>query len=210
MILEIPKEELQMSKLTTRTWKLYDLLKTNTERWMTQREIYEVLKGEYPIWDGVGDFHNTIARQEIASDIRELNDSDIIQKIILTNTLGVKIANEVEYKDYSVRKWKSIKGMIKRLAYKDNKAKLNGQMKLVFGDSIARDFYETFKTEEEETKHQLDRVVDIFNSDGLTVAFQIEIWRIIDNLKEWGDYRDDMTDDDLADFYQDLYYQGVL
>ena len=198
-----------MSKLTTRTWKLYDLLKTNTERWMTQREIYEVLKGEYPIWDGVGDFHNTIARQEIASDIRELNDSDIIQKIILTNTLGVKIANEVEYKDYSVRKWKSIKGMIKRLAYKDNKAKLNGQMKLVFGDSIARDFYETFKTEEE-TKHQLDRVVDIFNSDGLTVAFQIEIWRIIDNLKEWGDYRDDMTDDDLADFYQDLYYQGVL
>ena len=209
MILEIPKEELQMSKLTTRTWKLYDLLKTNTERWMTQREIYEVLKGEYPIWDGVGDFHNTIARQEIASDIRELNDSDIIQKIILTNTLGVKIANEVEYKDYSVRKWKSIKGMIKRLAYKDNKAKLNGQMKLVFGDSIARDFYETFKTEEE-TKHQLDRVVDIFNSDGLTVAFQIEIWRIIDNLKEWGDYRDDMTDDDLADFYQDLYYQGVL
>jgi hypothetical protein len=210
MILEIPKEELQMSKLTTRTWKLYDLLKTNTERWMTQREIYEVLKGEYPIWDGVGDFHNTIARQEIASDIRELNDSDIIQKIILTNTLGVKIANEVEYKDYSIRKWKSIKGMIKRLAYKDNKAKLNGQMKLVFGDSIARDFYETFKTEEEETKHQLDRVVDIFNSDGLTVAFQIEIWRIIDNLKEWGDYRDDMTDDDLADFYQDLYYQGVL
>jgi hypothetical protein len=209
MILEIPKEELQMSKLTTRTWKLYDLLKTNTERWMTQREIYEVLKGEYPIWDGVGDFHNTIARQEIASDIRELNDSDIIQKIILTNTLGVKIANEVEYKDYSVRKWKSIKGMIKRLAYKDNKAKLNGQMKLVFGDSIARDFYETFKTEEE-TKHQLDRVVDIFNSDGLTVAFQIEIWRIIDNLKEWGDYRDDMSDDDLADFYQDLYYQGVL
>jgi len=209
MILEIPKEELQMSKLTTRTWKLYDLLKTNTERWMTQREIYEVLKGEYPIWDGVGDFHNTIARQEIASDIRELNDSEIIQKIILTNTLGVKIANEVEYKDYSVRKWKSIKGMIKRLAYKDNKAKLNGQMKLVFGDSIARDFYETFKTEEE-TKHQLDRVVDIFNSDGLTVAFQIEIWRIIDNLKEWGDYRDDMTDDDLADFYQDLYYQGVL
>jgi hypothetical protein len=209
MILEIPKEELQMSKLTTRTWKLYDLLKTNTERWMTQREIYEVLKGEYPIWDGVGDFHNTIARQEIASDIRELNDSDIIQKIILTNTLGVKIANEVEYKDYSVRKWKSIKGMIKRLAYKDNKAKLNGQMKLVFGDSIARDFYETFKTEEE-TKHQLDRVVDIFNSDGLTLAFQIEIWRIIDNLKEWGDYRDDMTDDDLADFYQDLYYQGVL
>ena len=198
-----------MSKLTTRTWKLYDLLKTNTERWMTQREIYEVLKGEYPIWDGVGDFHNTIARQEIASDIRELNDSEIIQKIILTNTLGVKIANEVEYKDYSVRKWKSIKGMIKRLAYKDNKAKLNGQMKLVFGDSIARDFYETFKTEEE-TKHQLDRVVDIFNSDGLTVAFQIEIWRIIDNLKEWGDYRDDMTDDDLADFYQDLYYQGVL
>jgi hypothetical protein len=40
--------------------------------------------------------------------------------------------------------------MIRRLAWKDYKAKMDGQMKLVFGDTMARDYYETFVKEYEE------------------------------------------------------------
>lgn len=139
-------------EITSRQWKLYEFLKTTQNRWITQQEIYNALKanGDYTNFDGDDRlFHDSTARMEIGLDIQHLNESYIIQKIILTNSNGVKIANEDEYKAYSLSRWKSLKGMIKRLAWKDNKAKLNGQMKLVFGDSMARDYYETFVNEYE-------------------------------------------------------------
>jgi hypothetical protein len=137
-------------EITSRQWKLYEFLKICSDHFITQLDIYEGLKssGAYPLFEGdYKVFHDSATRKEIGLDIQHLNESDVIQKIILTNSNGVKIADEEEYKVYSLNRWKSIKGMIKRLAWKDNKAKLNGQMKLVFGDSMARDFYETFVQE---------------------------------------------------------------
>ena len=137
-------------EITSRQWKLYEFLKSRSDRFTTQLDIYEGLKdnGDYTMFVGEDKvFHDSLTRMEIGLDIQHLNESDVIQKIILTNSNGVKIADEEEYKVYSLNRWKSIKGMIKRLAWKDNKAKLNGQMKLVFGDSMARDFYETFVEE---------------------------------------------------------------
>jgi hypothetical protein len=147
----IEKGDNNMSyEITSRQWKLYEFLKICSDRFTTQRDIYEGLKdnGDYTMFVGEDKvFHDSLTRMEIGLDIQHLNESDVIQKIILTNSNGVKIADEEEYKVYSLNRWKSIKGMIKRLAWKDNKAKLNGQMKLVFGDSMARDFYETFAEE---------------------------------------------------------------
>jgi len=140
--------------ITSRQWRLYDFLKGNGDSWITQREIYIYFEmnhpNDYTRFDGDEKvFHDSVARMEIGLDLQHLNESAVIQKIILTNSQGVKIANEDEYKQYSLSRWKSIKGMIKRLAWKDHKARLNGQMKLVFGDSLARDYYETFVNEYE-------------------------------------------------------------
>ena len=137
-------------ELTTRQWKLYDLLKDNNDKWLTQREIYERLKDYYRKEEfDEANFHDSGVRYWQTLDIRRINESDVIQKIILSTPQGIKIANEEEYKEYSINRWKSIKGMIKRLAWKDHKAKLNGQMRLVFGDSMARDYFETFAEEYE-------------------------------------------------------------
>lgn len=137
-------------ELTTRQWKLYELLKDNSDKWLTQREIYERLKDHYRKEEfDEANFHDSGVRYWQTLDIRRINESGVIQKIILSTSQGIKIANEEEYKEYSINRWKSIKGMIKRLAWKDHKAKLNGQMKLVFGDSMARDYFETFAEEYE-------------------------------------------------------------
>lgn len=137
-------------ELTTRQWKLYELLKDNSDKWLTQREIYERLKDHYRKEEfDEANFHDSGVRYWQTLDIRRINESGVIQKIILSTPQGIKIANEEEYKEYSINRWKSIKGMIKRLAWKDHKAKLNGQMKLVFGDSMARDYFETFAEEYE-------------------------------------------------------------
>lgn len=130
--------------LTPRQWKLYELLKTTSDRWITQQEIYDILKDDYKGIEVGVNFHDSMARINITNDIQKINESQVIQKIILSTSNGIKIANEEEYRTYSINKWKSIKRMISRLAWKDNKAKLDGQMKLVFGDSMARDYYETF------------------------------------------------------------------
>lgn len=138
-------------ELTTRQWKLYELLKDNADKWLTQREIYERLKDHYRKEEfDEANFHDSGVRYWQTLDIRRINESGVIQKIILSTSQGIKIANEDEYKAYSINRWKSIKGMIKRLAWKDHKAKLNGQMRLVFGDSMARDYFETFAEEYEE------------------------------------------------------------
>jgi hypothetical protein len=103
-----------------------------------------MMKSDYPDYRDGENFHDSAARHFIGLDISHLNQSDVIQKIILSTSQGIKIANAEEYRAYSESKWKSLKRMISRLAWKDHKARLDGQMKLVFGESMARDYYESF------------------------------------------------------------------
>jgi hypothetical protein len=132
-------------KLNTRQWKVYHLLRDNSDKWLSQYEIVARLKEEYGEYtQDPKVFHDSIQRAVLTDDIRQINQSAYIQKIILSSSKGIKIANKEEYEVYSISRWKAIKRMISRLAWKDDKAKLNGQMKLVFGESMARDYYETF------------------------------------------------------------------
>lgn len=194
--------------LTTRQWKLYEFLKGRSDDWTTQREIYEALKEEYEAFTGIGDFHNAPTRVQITNDIRALNDSDVIQKIVLSSSSGVKISSEAEYKEWSVARWNSLKGMIKRLAYKDQKAKLNGQMKLVFGESLARDFYEAFPVV---AKRDYEKLYDVFSSNGSgAIVRQVYIEQVIDTLTQVGKYNESLSDYELMDEYQALLDGGYL
>lgn len=134
-------------ELTAKHWRVYDFLKTTTDRFVEQKEIAQALPELFPS-EGVIDFHSIIGR-EIGRIIQELNDSDTIQKIILSNGSGHKLATFDEYKEWSKRKRISLLKQLKRLYYKDYKAGLYGQGKLIFDpNSEAREWFETFIKEE--------------------------------------------------------------
>lgn len=131
--------------LTTRHWILYRLLKDNSKVWITEYFIYKKMKKFYKEANvNEKNFHDSFARTNIGRDILDLNNSEKIQKIIISGSNGVKIASKNEYKHWSDLKWASIKRMIKRLVVKDSKFNLDGQMKIIFGNSKARDYHKTF------------------------------------------------------------------
>jgi hypothetical protein len=120
------------------------------EGWITQKIIYDKIPLDYTFWDGVGSFHDSQARMEITKDVQEINNSDL-PRIVLSSSMGIKIASRQEYKEWSERKWKSIKGMIKRLSYKDDKAGMDGQYRLNFEEkSTAKQFYDAFSESNED------------------------------------------------------------
>lgn len=132
-----------MKELTPKHWRVYDLLREHSDRFLEQKEIANLLPELFP-YDGTRDFHSTIGR-ELCSIIQDLNDSDLIQKIILSNSKGNKIANEQEFDEWFERKRIAILRQFKRLYYKKHKANLNGQTKLVYNEnSQARDWFESF------------------------------------------------------------------
>jgi hypothetical protein len=132
--------------LSPRHWALYQLLKDNKDVWITEHFIYKKMKQFYKIFDYNSDnFHDSFARVKIGRDILDLNNSEKIQKIILSSGKGIKIADRKEYKRWSDLRWLSLKRMISRLVVKDKKFKLDGQMKLLFDEnSEARNYYQTF------------------------------------------------------------------
>jgi len=200
-------------KMTKRLWKLYEYLKDNDDRWVNQTEIYNALKSEYGEYDGRPEnFHDSYPRLQITYDIQQINQSDIIQKIILSSSLGVKIANEEEYRVWSLRKWKSIKRMISRLVQKDKKAKLDGQVKLVFGDSMARNFYETFARKESDKVVVLDLDKSFYFTRTLKNydEFRTTLREMIQLLKDFGQYEDGMTEEEIREKFADLYEAGAF
>lgn len=131
------------NNLHNRQWALYTFLKNQTD-WITQKAIALALPSVYPCTvEEMQDFHNCAARHSITNDIRTLNNSGMIQKIILSSSNGVKIANEEEFDKYigkqinaAVRRL----GYVKRLAEKGNRDK---QMKITLG-KYERDTIEAF------------------------------------------------------------------
>jgi hypothetical protein len=83
------------------------------------------------------------------ADVRAINDCDIIQKIVVSDSTGYKIGNEAQVLDYLKKRFnRDFKSL--RLNWKlAKKVKMNNQMRLVFGSE--RDTIETFiKTKLEE------------------------------------------------------------
>jgi tRNA U55 pseudouridine synthase TruB len=133
-----------MKELTPKHWRVYDLLRANSDRFMEQREIATSLLDLFPNALTETDFHSNTGR-EIGQIVQDLNDSDVIQKIILSNSNGNKIATIEEYAEWSKRKRISLLRQLKRLYYKDYKAGLHGQGKLIFDEkSEARNWFESF------------------------------------------------------------------
>jgi len=84
-----------------------------------------------------------MARMHITNDIRAIKNSDVIQKIVISTTKGVKIANAEEFDEWFKRKAISLKKQMKLLYKQLKKAQLNNQTRIVYNSE--RDFIEAFK-----------------------------------------------------------------
>lgn len=133
------------SELNARQWAVYNLLKNNPDRYMTQQEIAYTLCDYFSEEDyGCADvpFHDSNARHMLTADIRKINESDVIQKIVISNSKGVKIASSAEFEQYINAEFAAIFRKLARTRQKAKKAGLDGQMRIVLGNE--RDTIEAF------------------------------------------------------------------
>lgn len=130
------------SELNARQWALYNLLKNNPDRYFTQIELAYGLREFYDTSFYNEQFHDSATRHLLTKDIRAINKSDVIQKIIISNSKGVKIANREEFEKYINAEFASIFRKLARTRQKAKKAGLDGQMRIVLGRE--RDTIEAF------------------------------------------------------------------
>ena len=133
------------SELTPRQWVLYEFLKSQND-WVKQKHISSSLPDLYGTDETP--FHDTIARINITNDIRAIKKSEVIQKIVISNAKGVKIANAKEFDEWFKRKAISLKKQMGLLYKQLKKAQLNNQTRIVYNSE--RDFIEAFKEEVKE------------------------------------------------------------
>ena len=130
------------SELNARQWALYNLLKNTPDRCWTQIEIAYKLREFYDTSFCNDQFHDSPTRHQLTKDIRTINNSEVIQKIIISNNKGVKIANREEFEKYISAEFASIFRKLERTRQKAKKAGLDKQMRIVLGSE--RDTIEAF------------------------------------------------------------------
>ena len=130
-------------ELTTRQWNLYNYLKENTDIYLTKEQIVTNVDGYiYKDWQNE---HNQNAFRQLRDDIRNINSNQTrIQKIIISNKIGYKLATEKEFESWKISQWKLIKRKLYRMGVIDDKALKNNQMRLVEDGSNARLYVESF------------------------------------------------------------------
>lgn len=118
-----------MGDLNERQQDLYFHLLLHPHTWFKQIEIAKVFPNHYPFEDDKP-FHDSTARQIMTKDIRTINDCESVQKIIITNGNGMKLATQAEFERYIKGQFASIFRRLERTRKKANKAALDGQMKI--------------------------------------------------------------------------------
>lgn len=117
------------NELNSRQWALYNYLKERGDEWTHAVDIAKDVYG----FSGTK-FIGSGTQRTIAKDIQVINESDVIQKIILSHrTHGIKIANEAEFDLYIRKEIMSTVRKLMRAKYKANKGNRDGQMRITFG-----------------------------------------------------------------------------
>lgn len=130
------------SELNPRQWALYRLLNNTPDTYWTQLELAYALRKYYDTSFTDDQFHDSATRHQLTSDIRAINKSEVIQKIIISNRRGVKIANREEFEQYINAEFAAIFRKLARTRQKARKAGLDGQMRIVLGQE--RDTIDAF------------------------------------------------------------------
>ena len=120
-------------ELNSRQWALYNYLKDKGDTWTCQWQIALELP-EYK-YDGEQDaalFHDSHARMQMTADIRAINESSIIQKVVISSGKGIKLANSEEFDRYIRKEIMAAVRKLMRAKHKAAKGNRDGQMRLVF------------------------------------------------------------------------------
>ena len=134
---------------TSRQWRLYDFIKQNSlnNEWTTQDQI---IASVYGYVENTSDkAHDKCVG--IWQDIQALNDSVVIQKIILIKDNTYKLATESEANEFIEHKKRQALIRLQRVWNLTYKVNADGQGRLLTADnevidknSMAREFIETF------------------------------------------------------------------
>lgn len=133
-----------MNELNKRQWKLYDALKDRGDKWTLQATLAaEIPEYNYKAEkESAKSFHESNARMLMTKDIRVINESGVIQKVIITGNKGIKLATREEFEEYIKSEFSAVFRKLKRARIKAKKAGLDKQMKIVF--NTERDTIEAF------------------------------------------------------------------
>lgn len=121
------------NELNARQWKLYNLLKEKGDEWTYQATLAAEIP-EYK-YDGEEDFalfHDSAVRMQMTADIRAINDSSVIQKVIISSPKGIKLANKDEFDRYIRKEIMAAVRRLMRAKRKAAKGSRDGQMRIVF------------------------------------------------------------------------------
>jgi hypothetical protein len=113
------------------------------ENWTTHAEIARELYQYYGNAECClepKDFHNTTERKLIGKDCREISLSGECEKIIISSSKGVKIANEAEFDRYIANQYKATIRKLSRIYKMAKKGNRNGQID--FGGHTVEAFLE--------------------------------------------------------------------
>lgn len=137
-----------MGKLTSRQWLLYAYLKKYCHEYKHLEEILEdkELKPLYPPANPDTPINNRTNRRQLTDDITALKNSDIVQVVIMSDSAnGIKMATEEEYLQHLTKQKISLLTQLKTNYKQLEKARMNGQMRLVFNRE--KEVFESFVKE---------------------------------------------------------------
>ncbi|HOM77665.1 MAG TPA: hypothetical protein PLT50_00465 [bacterium] len=123
--------------MNTRQWNLYKYLKKQTDF-----KLQEEIAIDLGLWSGGDNFHTSRVRRLMTSDIQAINESDVIQKVIVSTSQGIKIATSEEFDKFIRAEFGQIFRKLKRARKLVKKAGLHNQKRIVFNNE--REFIEAF------------------------------------------------------------------
>lgn len=123
-----------MKELNSRQWALYNYLKEKGEEWTLQAFCAaSIPEYNYDGEEDFKDFHDSPSRHLMTDDIRAINASDVIQKIIISSAKGIKLASKEDFAGYLKRQYAALWRRKKRIDKIAKKGLTDGQMRLIFG-----------------------------------------------------------------------------
>ena len=122
---------------------LYEYLSEVGDEWVSQvqvaRDLYKYFGNGECCLDPK-EYHNTTERLELSQTISEINFSNDYEKIIISSSKGIKLANEEEFDRYIKGQYKSAIRKLARVYAMAKKGKRHGQID--FGGHTVESFLE--------------------------------------------------------------------
>jgi len=116
--------------------ELYQFLLDRGDKWTSMEQTTDSIQ-LYPAYF-TNRYHNSAARRLLTSDIKMINASDAYDKIIISGSRGIKLANEAEFEHFIrceyaevFRKLRQVRKIAKKAAL-NRQQDIEGEVKEVF------------------------------------------------------------------------------